>query len=159
MLFPVCRRYNYLFTTFLCQFWIWGLALDFPDDPSRIPRYDMEFWNILRDHTSGTHSTTSTYRNARANGHITTEPAILPNSDRFPQLRTLNTIPEERIQRMSGGEERAIGTKESPCSYRYQTSVQESAIEVDINSFAKSRNHEQKWDGIVILDKNLKLVP
>lgn len=135
---PLSRR-QYRFATFRSyQIRIWLFGLDLLDDTSRISSHDMESRDIFSYHTSSTNSHTSADCDIWAHGNITTKPAILTNGDCTSQLRPFDTISKERIERVCSGKEGTARADESARSYRDQTGIEESAVEVDIYSFADS---------------------
>jgi len=98
----------------------------------------MECWNIFRNHTPGTYGNAPADCDARTDCYVASEPTIFTNCYRASEFRAIDSVTEERIERVCGGKERAIGAYESPGTNSDEAGIQEGAIEVDIDSFAES---------------------
>ena len=100
----------------------------------------MEVGNIFSHNTSGPNSHTPPNSYTWKHYNITTEPAILADSDWLSEFRAFNAVAKERIKWMSTAVEGAVRTNESTSSDRYDASVKEHGVEVDVDTFANPTN-------------------
>lgn len=113
--------------------WIWSLGLDLPDYPSWVASYAVKSRYVFCDNTSSTDTDTSSDSNSGKHNHVSSKPAVLADCNRLPKFRALGAIAEERIKWVCSSIERAIRANESTRADRNQASIQEGAVEVDIN--------------------------
>jgi len=94
------KRLSPVLLVLLFQRWIWRIDLDLPQDPSRIASHAMERRDIFSHYTSCAYCSTSSYGDTSKNNGISSKPAVLPDRDRFAELRTPDAIAEEGVKWM-----------------------------------------------------------
>ena len=80
-----------------CQPWIRSLDFNLFENSRWVPRNDDEVRHIFSDHASGPDCDSPPDSDASKHRHITSEPAVFPNSNWRPQLGAPSPIAQERI--------------------------------------------------------------
>lgn len=123
---------------FLIKYWIRRVDLNLSKNTGRIPSHTMKGWNVFGHNTSCTNCYASTYSDARKHYNIPAKPAVLANGNWLTKFWTVCPVPEKGIEGMSGRVESTIWSDEGASPYCDETGVQESTVEVDIDTSPES---------------------
>ena len=93
----------------------------------------MQRYAYLCHHAPCPNSRPLPYTHTWQNGHISTNPHILVDMNLRTRLRTRSTIPHRRVQWVGSAEKRNIGPNNCSRADCDKTSVQNGAVEVNIN--------------------------